>query len=232
MAYSSQASAERFLSKEEASMNWQKNLIGIGLLWAGLIGTVQAEDDWKISKREEKQLLENKPELTPKKNSPTDEETAKRLEISFGNSQLFSAGRKQALSGELSGYIPTRAALFLLEGLVGKRWSMVAALNIPFSGEVEIEDGELISRMPSPIFCLGSRWSPWQYTLNTRAVIEGQVATLIGRSIGNPKGDIFFPTVGTRMHISRPNGFGMYMGVLFSFRRESLALIYGVGNRF
>ena len=34
------------------------------------------------------------------------------------------------------------------------------------------------------------------------------------------------------IHISKPNGFGMYIGTLFSFRRESLSLIYGVGNRF
>jgi len=97
---------------------------------------------------------------------------------------------------------------------------------------MKIEDGELISKIPSPIFCLGGRWSPFKYTMNTRAVVEGQIASLLGRSIGNQNGDIFFPTIGTRIHISKPNGFGMYIGTLFSFRRESLSLIYGVGNRF
>ena len=213
-------------------MKSKRRLTGISLFWICLAGTVQAESDLKTSKQAGKQSLEIKPKRPPDKKRLTDEEPAKRVEISFGNSQLFATGLRQALSGGLDSYIPTRAALFLLEGLVHKQLSIVTALNMPFNGEVQIVDGELISRMPSPIFCIGGRWSPVQYKLDTRAVVEGQVAALLGRSIGNPSGDIFFPTIGTRMHISRADGFGMYMGLLFSFRRESLALIYGVGNRF
>ncbi len=187
----------------------QENLLGIFLIFASIAGNVRAETDHPIEKK-----------------------AAKKIEISFGNTKLFSARPAQSFTGELSNYIPTRAALFLIESLVRERWSVVAALNIPFSGDMKIEDGELISKIPSPIFCLGGRWSPFKYTMNTRAVVEGQIASLLGRSIGNQNGDIFFPTIGTRIHISKPNGFGMYIGTLFSFRRESLSLIYGVGNRF
>ena len=68
--------------------------------------------------------------------------------------------------------------------------------------------------------------------MDSRTVVEGQVAGLLGSSIGNQNGDIFFPTIRPRIHISKPSGFGMYMGALFSFRRDSLSLIYGIENRF
>jgi len=190
-------------------MSRKKKIISLFLTWAILSGNLQAETD-----------------------NLTGKEPEKKIEISFGNTKLFSIRPKNAISEGLGDYIPTRAALFLAESLVTKQWSLVGALNIPFSGEMEIVNGELISKIPSPIFCLGGRWSPLNYTMESRTVVEGQVAGLLGRSIGNQNGDIFFPTIGTRIHISKPSGFGMYMGALFSFRRDSISLIYGVGNRF
>ena len=51
---------------------------------------------------------------------------------------------------------------------------------------------------------------PLVVRLDTRAVVEGQIAAMLGRTLGSSKGDIFFPLIGGRPHVSRPDGFGMY----------------------
>ena len=153
------------------------------------------------------------------------------VEVSFGNSQLFAGSIDEVVSGELGSYVPARSSLFILE-LLQSKWSWIFAMNIPWSGQPVLIDGNLIEKQIAPSMSLGLRWSPLRISLPTQTIVEGQVAALLGRSVGSSKGDIFFPLLGGRVHISRPNGFAMYIGTMFTLRRETLALIYGVGNKF
>ncbi len=156
----------------------------------------------------------------------------KKIEVSFGNSELFSGGLDEVIAGDLGSYVPARSALFLLERLFNERWSAVVAINMPLTAQPILVDGVLTQHSIAPSYLMGARWSPFVYEIETRAVFELQLATLLGRTFGSEEGDIFFPLVGVRTHISRPDGFAMYLGVMSSLRRETLALIYGVGNRF
>lgn len=157
--------------------------------------------------------------------------TPHQIEVSFGNSQLFAGSFGEVLSGNLASYLPARSSLFLFE-ILQPRWSVVLAGNLPWTGQPTIVDGEIVVIPFAPSVLMGLRGSPIVFHLNTMANVELQLTALLGRSIGSTQGDITFPLLGTRLHVSRPDGFSMYAGVMGALQRESLALVYGVGNRF
>ena len=164
-------------------------------------------------------------------NSEVQSNTPHRLEVSFGNSQLFAGSLDEALNGDLVSYLPAQSSLFLFE-VLQPRWSVILAGNLPWTGQPTIVDGEIVIIPFAPSVFLGLRGSPIVFQLDTLANIELQFTASLGRTIGSTQGDITFPLLGTRLHVSRPDGFSMYLGTMGTLQRESLALIYGVGNRF
>lgn len=170
-------------------------------------------------------------EQTIESSAPNGNDEIPLIEVSFGNSQLFSGSLNEAVTGELGSYVPARSSLFLIE-ILRVRWSGICAINIPLSGQPTLSDGVLTEMPIAPSMSLGFRWSAVVVPLGKRAVVEAQVAAMAGRSVGSTQGDIFFPLFGGRLHVSRPNGFTMYLGSMFTLKRETLALIYGVGNKF
>ena len=167
----------------------------------------------------------------PKTETNPDSATAYKIEISFGNAHLFSGSLNDAIDGNLASYLPAQSSLFLLEWL-HNQWSVVLAGNLPWMGQPVLVDGELVTIEFSPSVFAGLRGSPVAYHLESRAIVELQLTALVGRTIASSQGDIFFPLLGTRLHVSRPDGFAMYFGTMFSLERESTSLVYGVGNRF
>lgn len=69
-------------------------------------------------------------------------------------------------------------------------------MNIPWSGQPVIVDGNLIEQQIAPSVSLGFHWSPLVFSLPTQTIVEGQVAALLGRSVGSSKGDISYPLLG------------------------------------
>jgi hypothetical protein len=98
--------------------------------------------------------------------------------------------------------------------------------------EKTIQDGVILEERVAPSTGLGGRFSLLQFDFRPRAILDLQATILVGRTIGSTQGDIFFPLLGGRVHVSRPTGFGMYLGLTWAFQKETLALFYGVSHRF
>jgi len=155
------------------------------------------------------------------------------VELSFGNSKLFtgSSNFENTDDSELN-QLPTSSALFLGEWLMGESWSALLVFNLPLTPHRAILDGKIVEKQSAPTLSMGIRWSPWSWLIAHRARLETQLAAILGTPIGPSSYPIIFPTLGGRLHLSRPDGFSMYIGATWSLRRETAALVYGVGHRF
>ncbi|MEE2755404.1 MAG: hypothetical protein VYA30_02030 [Myxococcota bacterium] len=155
------------------------------------------------------------------------------LEISFGQSQLFIEPTHRDLAqNNTVERLPTTSALFLAEWLFSEKLSLMGAFTLPLTTQQILIDGELYHEKAAPTASVGLRWSAVGFEVRKGTRIEIQLAGLVGTSIGSQLGDIVFPTLGSRVVLLRVDGFGLYAGSTWSFRRDTLALIYGIGHRF
>ena len=155
------------------------------------------------------------------------------LDISFGQSQLFIKPTQRELAQDKDVQrLPTTSALFLAEWLFTDRWSLMSAFTLPLATQQILVDGDLYHEKAAPTASLGLRWAPWAVDILEDTRLETHLAGLMGTSIGSQLGDIIFPTLGGRIVLTRIDGFNLYAGSTWSFRRDTLALIYGIGNRF
>ena len=158
-----------------------------------------------------------------------------RVEISFGSSLLFVeqplSGREPCLENQR--VVPTPSVLLLGEALVTDRVTVGGMLNIPTSTRKRVKDGELWEDHASLSVALGPTYRLVNVpVLEDRAVFGVQAGALVGRTIRATEGDQTFPLVVLRPSLSTPEGFSMYLGTAYAFRTETLALLYGVGQRF
>ena len=155
------------------------------------------------------------------------------LEISFGQSQLFiEPTQRQLESNSTVERLPTTSALFLAEWLFSEQMSLMGAFTLPLNTQQILIDGELYHEKAAPTASLGLRWSMLTLDVRKDTRFELQLAGLVGTSIGSQLGDLIFPTLGSRLVLLRLDGFGLYVGSTWSFRRDTFALIYGIGHRF
>jgi hypothetical protein len=62
--------------------------------------------------------------------------------------------------------------------------------------------------------------------------LELQLAARAGVTIGSSSGDVVVPLAAGRLHFANQAGFALYLGAAFAFRRDTVALLYGIGHRF
>ncbi|GEM_PF-2176554 len=165
-----------------------------------------------------------------------DEMPGHLIELSFGSSLLYV---EQPL---LDGYeavsesrvLPVTSVLMLGEWLVRPRWIVAGFLNLP-TGPIRVMDetgGSYTEESSTATVALGGAHVPFQVRVGESSVFQPQLGLMIGRSINHSVQDTFFPMAVARLHLHTGTGFSMYAGGAFAGRRDTLALIYGVGHRF
>ncbi len=158
------------------------------------------------------------------------------LEFSFGSSLLYV---EQPLHDGYaavteSRVLPVPSVLVLGEWLVRPRWIIAGILNIPTAPiRVLKEDGETYTEeSATAAVAIGGAHVPFQVRVGDKSIFQPQLGLMVGRSINHSVEDTFFPMAVCRLHLHTQTGFSMYFGAAFAGRRDTLALIYGVGHRF
>jgi len=158
----------------------------------------------------------------------------RHLEISFGSSVLIL---EQPLVGP--GYeqgserlMAVDSAMLLCEWLVTRKFTISGVANIPLVPLRKFKGDEVVEEHVSAVVALGPRWSPIEAHVFDSAWVAPQLALLLGRTLGSTEGDLFFPLSALRLHISTADGFTMHLGIAYAFRKDTLALTYGVGHQF
>ena len=164
------------------------------------------------------------------------EEPEDLFEFSFGSSLLYV--EQPLLDGysavQDSRVLPVPSVLILAEWLIRPRWTLAGLLNLP-TGPIRVlsEDGLSYSEeASSAAVAIGGAYIPFQVRLNKKSLFQPQMGLMLGRSLNHSEQDTFFPLAVGRLHLHSGSGFSMYFGAAFAGRRDTLALIYGVGHRF
>jgi hypothetical protein len=169
--------------------------------------------------------------------APTDahEPFAKQtLEVTFGSGQLFNRQSIVTKSGRVEEQvIPVSSALLMVEWLFHDRVSALSLFNLPLNTQKTVSsDGTARDEFVAPSLSLGMRWSPLRFDVFAASRLELQLAGLAGVTFGSSAGDLVFPLAAGRLHFSNREGFALYLGGAFAFRRDTVAIVYGIGHRF
>jgi hypothetical protein len=155
------------------------------------------------------------------------------IEVTFGAAQLFNRQSIVEENGRLEEQvIPVSSALLMFEWLFHARFSALALFNLPLDTQKTVVDGESRDEFVAPSLSLGVRASALSIEVFAASRLELQLAALAGVSIGSSSGDVVFPLAAGRLHFANQAGFALYLGGAFAFRRDTVALLYGIGHRF
>lgn len=155
------------------------------------------------------------------------------LEVTFGASQLFNRQSIITKNGVVEEQvIPVSAALLMVEWLFHLRLSLLGLFNLPLDTQKVVIDGEAREEFVAPSLGLGVRGSALSVEVFAASRLELQLAALAGVTIGSSSGDVIFPLAAGRLHFHNQSGFALYLGGAYAFRRDTVALLYGIGHRF
>lgn len=157
-----------------------------------------------------------------------------RLEISFGNSQLFLDQPLFSSDGDpsQSATIPISSVVMIAEALLTERLSLTLFFSLPLGTKKTLEAGEITEEPVASALALGVGYVPAQFRLFRHSVVQLQLGAFAGRTFTSHLGDRFFPMLAARIRFVSRQGFALYIGQAFAFGEDTLALIYGIGNRF
>jgi hypothetical protein len=195
-----------------------------------------ASTAWAQDDPEPESPSEDRPRLSLQVELPMAEQLEHLVEFSFGSTLLYV--EQPLLDGYLavqgSRVLPVPSVLMLAEWLIRPRWILGGLLNLPTAPiRVLEEDGESYSEEASTaVVALGGSYVPFQVRFGKNALFQPQLGLMVGRSINNSIKDTFFPMAVGRVHLHTKDGFSMYFGTAFAGRRDTFALLYGVGHRF
>jgi hypothetical protein len=157
------------------------------------------------------------------------------LEVTFGSAQLFEDQAFTSAGGLVQEQvIPVTSALLMVEWLLRERLSVLSLFNLPLTTQKKLVDGQVQEEFVAPSIALGARFSALRLQVFAASHLELQLAALAGITIGSTSasGDTVFPLAAGRIHFSNQNGFALYLGTAFAFRKDTLAVLYGIGHRF
>jgi hypothetical protein len=155
------------------------------------------------------------------------------VEITFGSSQLFAHQSILGKGGEVKEHvIPVTSALMMAEWLMHPRLSLLSIFNLPLVTQKIIVDGAISEQYVAPSVAAGLRFSVLRMDIFRASQLDLQVAGLGGITIGSQNGDVLFPLVAGRIHLSNRDGFALYFGSAYAFQKDTVAVLYGIGYRF
>jgi hypothetical protein len=158
------------------------------------------------------------------------------LEFSFGSSLVYVEQPLLDSDSVMSQkrVLPVPSVLILAEWLIRPRWKVAALVNIPTSPiRVLDETGTTYTEEASTAaIAIGGSYVPFQVRIGEKSVFQPQIGLMVGRTVNHSVEDGYFPMAVARLHVHTNEGFTMYAGAAFAGRRDTLALLYGVGHRF
>jgi len=160
-------------------------------------------------------------------------EERQTIEVTFGSAQLFNHQSILAKSGHVEReIIPVSSALLMFEWLFHDRFSMLSLFNLPLTTQKTVVDGQVREEFVAPSLALGARVAALRLEVFAQSRLELQLAALCGLTLGSRSGDLVFPLAAGRIHFSNQRGFALYVGTAFALRKDTVALLYGIGHRF
>jgi hypothetical protein len=158
------------------------------------------------------------------------------FEISFGVSILdidYAFKVKKTATGDERRY-PVTSALFIAEWLAFKTVTFASMLNIPLGPRKEISGSTTVERSVATAAGAGITWIPLRFDAFKKASFECQVGVLgcVTFNSTSSNGNYPFPLSFVRLRIVSVNGFSVYIGTSYAVRKDSIALLYGIGRRF
>lgn len=155
------------------------------------------------------------------------------LEVTFGSSQLFDPQTVVGSGGRVvERTIPVTSALLMVEWLARDRLSVLSLFNLPLTTQKRFVDGEVSEDHVAASIAAGVRVSAIRLRVFAESHLELQLAALAGTTIGSTGEDRVFPLLAARIHFANRAGFALYLGGAFAFRKDTLAVLYGIGHRF
>jgi hypothetical protein len=155
------------------------------------------------------------------------------VEVTFGNAQLFAHQSVLRVSGQpKEQVVPVTSALLMIEWLMRDRLSLLGLFNLPLATQKIFVDGQIREEFNAPSVAAGVRLTAVRLDLFVDSRLELQLATLAGVTLGSRDGDKVFPMVAGRLHFANHAGFALYLGGAFAFKKDTMALLYGIGHRF
>lgn len=176
------------------------------------------------------------PKPSPPSDGASEAESADpyRLELSFGNSLLFLDQPLFSTAGgdAARATIPIASVVMIAEGLLTDRLSLFFFLSMPLDTKKTLAAGVIEEEPVANALALGLGYVPARFKLFRHAQVELQLGALFGRTFASHLGDRFFPMLAGRIRFVSRQGFTLYIGEAFAFGEDTLALLYGIGNRF
>lgn len=158
----------------------------------------------------------------------------RRLELSFSSAEKFynqsvydPTGFVTRRTIPVSTLRPTGDWLF-----ADRRASLFVAFDLPLEPRVELRDGDLVETYVSPSVVAGLRASLLSIDVLEETKLELQLEGSLGWLLAPNEVNRLFPGAGWRFHVHDLNGFTLFAGLIFEFRLDTAALVYGVGHRF
>jgi hypothetical protein len=158
------------------------------------------------------------------------------IEISFGASHLdidYAFKVKKTDAGDERRY-PVTSALFIVEWLAFRTVTVATMLNIPLMPRREISGGTTTERNVATAVGAGLTWIPLSFDAFKRATFECQAGVLgcITFNSTSSHGNYPFPLSFVRFRIVSFKGTAVYIGTSYAVKKDSIALLYGIGHRF
>lgn len=155
------------------------------------------------------------------------------VEVTFGSAQLFAHQSVLRIGGQPKEQIvPVTSALLMIEWLMRDRFSLISLFNLPLATQKIFVDGQIREEFNAPSVAAGARITAVRLEVFVDSRLELQLAALAGVTVGSRDGDKIFPMAAGRLHFANHAGFALYLGGAFAFKKDTMALLYGIGHRF
>jgi hypothetical protein len=171
----------------------------------------------------------------PNEEVPPVESPEWKLELSFGSALLFAEQPLLGLDYDETEQrmVAVTSVMMLGEYLFTERFAFGTALTVPTTPRRRVVDSEVVEDHAASALSIGLTYKPVVLPiLEERSVFQLELGLLGGRTIRRAEGNQYFPLLLVRPAITTPDGLSMYLGSAFAFQLDTLALIYGMSQRF
>lgn len=153
-----------------------------------------------------------------------------RLELSFGNSQIFvSDSQTVRIRNSNNIVLATHAMLFFAEFRPTKKIRFPIFFNLPTESKQFLVNGVLVYERASPTLGFGVQYNCVHLNMNDRSAFEFDAGPNISFLLEKSGTIRYAPIFAGRIRLLRDKNLVMYMGSSYSLGLNAFGLFYGTG---
>ena len=153
-----------------------------------------------------------------------------RLELSFGNSQIFvSDSESVSIRNSNNIVLATHAMLFFVEFRPTKKFRFPIFFNLPTESKQYLINGVLVYERASPTLGLGVQYNCVHLNMNERSAFEFDIDPNISFLLEKSGKVRSAPVFAGRIRLLRDKNLVMYVGSSYSMGINAFGLLYGTG---